>query len=242
MWAIFHKEFHSFLHSLIAYLVIGVFLVAISFFMWIIPEENILDGGYAHIDTLFSIAPYMFLFLIPAITMRSFAEEKKTGTYELLLTKPISELSIILGKYFACFALALLAIAPTVLYYISIYLLADPVGNVDTPGIVGSYIGLVFLAAIFTAFGILASALADNQITAFIFAILACYVVYTGFGSLSTLFGSGTMADFVDKLGTAYHYNAISRGLIDSRDVLYFASVITLTISATYMSLKINSK
>ncbi len=205
------------------------------------PEENILDGGYAHIDTLFSIAPYMFLFLIPAITMRSFAEEKKTGTYELLLTKPISELNIILGKYFACFALSLLAIIPTILYYISIYLLADPIGNVDTPGIVGSYIGLVFLAAIFTSFGILASAIADNQISAFIYAILGCYVIYTGFGSLATLFGAGSKADFVDKLGISYHYNTLSRGLIDSRDILYFTSVIALVISATYMSLKLNN-
>lgn len=238
MWAVFHKEFHSFLHSLIAYLVIGVFLFSISFFMWIIPEENVFDGGYAHLDTLFSIAPYMFLFLIPALTMRSVSEEKKTGTYELLITKPISEIQIILGKYFACFALALLAIIPTIIYFISVYYMADPIGNIDMPGIIGSYIGLIFLAAIFTSIGILASAIADNQITAFIIAILTCYLVYTGFGSLASVFGNGNMANFIEKLGIIYHYNYLSRGLIDSRDILYFFSVIFSVLSITFLVIK----
>lgn len=238
MWAVFHKDFHSFLNSLVAYLVIGVFLVAIGFFMWIYPDQNVLDSGYAQMDTLFSIAPYLFLFLIPAITMRSFAEEKKTGTFELLMTKPISEFEIILGKYLACFSLALMAIIPTFIYYFTLYFIADPVGNIDTPGIIGSYIGLVFLAAIFTSLGILASAIADNQITSFIIAILTCYLFYTGFNSLSSLFNSGSISNFVDKLGISYHYDSLSRGLIDSRDILYFLSVIGIVLASTYFLIK----
>lgn len=233
MISILFKEFNAFLHSLVAYLVIGVFLLAISLFMWVLPEENILDSGFANLDTLFSVGPYILLFLIPAISMKSFAEEKRNGTLELLFTKPISVFEIVFGKFLACFLLAILAILPTLIYYFSVYKLADPIGNVDSAGIAGSYIGLIFLAGIFTAIGIFSSALADNQITAFIGAIFGCYIFYNGFSSISNLFGSGSVADFVDKLGISYHYASLSRGLIDSRDLLYFISAIAIALLST---------
>lgn len=230
MYSVFEKEFNAFLHSLVAYLVIGVFLLAISVFMWILPGENILDNGFANLDTLFSIGPYILLFLIPAITMKSFAEEKRNGTLELLFTKPITLFEIILGKYLACFVLAVLAILPTLIYCFSVYMLADPIGNIDLASTAGSYIGLILLAGIFVAIGLLSSIFADNQISAFIAAIFCCYVFYTGFSSISTLFGSGTIADLIDKFGISYHYASLSRGLIDSRDILYFISVIAVIL------------
>lgn len=238
MLSILSKEFHSFLNSLVAYMVMGVFLLAISLFMWVLPEENILDGGFANLDTLFSVGPYILLFLIPAISMKSFAEEKRNGTLELLFTKPISNFEIILGKFLACFLLAVLTILPTLIYYFSVYKLADPIGNIDSAGIAGSYIGLILLAGIFTSIGLFSSALAENQITAFVGAIFGCYVMYTGFSSISTLFGSGSVADFVDKLGISYHYSSLSRGLIDSRDLVYFLSVIGITLLGTKLVLE----
>src|ERR1700748_3868739 len=145
MLQVLSKEFNSFLNSLIAYMVIGVFLTAIGLLMWVFPETSVLEYGYADMDTLFSFGPYVFMFLIPAITMRSFAEEKKTGTMELLLTKPLSDWDIMLGKFMASFLLVIVALAPTVIYYYSVYQLGNPVGNIDTPGVIGSYVGLALL-------------------------------------------------------------------------------------------------
>jgi len=220
------KEFNSFLNSLIAYVVIGVFLTAVGLLMWVFPETAVLDYGYADMDTLFSLSPYVFIFLIPAITMRSFAEERKTGTMELLLTKPLTDTGIIVGKFLACFALVLLALIPTTIYYFSISALGDPAGNIDTPGVIGSYIGLSLLGAVFCAVGILASSITSNQIVAFILSAFLCFLIFSGFDSVSSLSGWADGVLLIKQIGILYHYESLSKGLIDSRDVLYFLSVI----------------
>ncbi|WP_276365955.1 gliding motility-associated ABC transporter permease subunit GldF [Chryseolinea sp. H1M3-3] len=237
MLQVFSKEFNSFLNSLIAYIVIGVFLTAIGLLMWVFPDTAVLDYGYADMDTLFLLGPYVFIFLVPAITMRSFAEEKKSGTMELLLTKPLSDWEIILGKFLANFFLVLFALAPTLLYYYSIYNLGNPPGNIDTPGVIGSYIGIAFLAAVFCSIGILASSMTTNQIVAFILAAFLCFLTFLGFDSISSLNLWDTDALFVKQLGILYHYDAMRKGLVDTRDVVYFASVTFLMLSVTKLIL-----
>ena len=237
MFAILKKEFNGFLNSLIAYIVITVFLVAIGMFMWVFPESNVLDYGFADMQTLFNMAPWLFLFLIPAITMRTFAEEKREGTIELLLTKPITDLQLILGKYFAALLLALFALIPTLIYYYTVYELGNPQGNVDSAAVIGSYLGLVFLAAVFTAIGVFASSVSDNQIISFVIAIFLCYIFYTGFELIASIPVWGSYSYVIGQLGIAYHYSAISKGLIDSRDVLYFLSVIAIMVLSTKLVL-----
>jgi len=238
MFAILQKEINNFLNSMIAYVVIGVFLLAIGLFMWVFPETSVLEYGYADMQTLFNMAPWVFLFLIPAITMRSFSEEKKAGTMELLLTKPITDLQLIMGKYLACFLLALLALVPTLLYYYSVYALGNPVGNIDSAAVTGSYIGLVFLAAIFTAIGIFASAITENQIVSFILAVFLSFLIYAGFDYIASVNVWESVSYFISYLGIAFHYNALSKGLIDSRDILYFLSVIALMVLGTKLVLE----
>ncbi len=218
---------------MIAYIVIGVFLLTTGLFMWVFPDSSVLDYGYADLLTLFNIAPWVFLFLIPAITMRTFAEERKSGTIELLLTKPITDLELIIGKFLACLSLAILALLPTLVYYYSVYTLGNPVGNLDSAAVAGSYLGMVFLASIFTAIGIFASALTENQIVAFIIAVFFCFLLYSGFDSLAAIDVWGTTSYLISQLGVSFHYNALSKGLIDSRDVLYFVSVAVLFLLAT---------
>jgi ABC-2 type transport system permease protein len=238
MFSILRKEINSFLNSLIAYIVIGVFLVVTGLYMWFFPQSNVLDYGYADLQPLFSIAPWVFLFLIPAITMRSFAEERKAGTIELLLTRPLTDLQIILGKYFACLLLVIFALLPTLIYYVSVYFLGEPEGNIDSAGVAGSYIGLVFLAAVFTSIGIFASSISKDQIISFIIAVLLCFIVYTGFDMLASIDVWGKLSYLISYLGIQYHYETISKGLIDSRDVLYFVSVSALMIIATKLVLE----
>jgi len=237
MLQVLTKEFNSFLNSLIAYMVIGVFLVGMGLLVWVFPETSVLEYGYADMETLFSLGPYVFVFLIPAITMRSFAEEKKAGTMELLFTKPLRDWDIILGKYLASFLLVLFALIPTIVYYYSLYTLGNPAGNLDTPGIIGSYIGLVMLAASFCAVGIFSSCITPNQIVAFIVASFLCLLLFTGFESISTLGFWSANALQVKQFGILYHYESMSRGLIDTRDILYFLSVIFLMLSITKLIL-----
>jgi ABC-2 type transport system permease protein len=227
------KEFSSFLNSLIAYVVIGVFLIGMGLLVWVFPETSLLDYGYADMGTLFSLAPYVFIFLIPAITMRSFAEEKKAGTMELLLTKPLTNWDILLGKFFACFLLVLFSLLPTVIYYVSIYQLGNPVGNIDTPGVVGSYVGLILLGGVFCSIGIFASSITPNQIVSFIVAAFLCFIVYTGFDSIAMLDSFKDYALTIRQWGITYHYESISRGLLDSRDLIYFVSVSWLILFVT---------
>lgn len=237
MWQLLKKEINTYLNSLIAYIVIAVFLTGIGLLMWVFPETSILQYGYADMFTLFSLSPYVFMFLIPAITMRSFAEERKAGTMELLLTQPITDLQLILGKLFACWLIVLFALLPTLMYYISVYQLGSPVGNLDSAGIAGSYIGLVLLGGVFTSIGILASSLTENQVIAFILAVFFCFLLFSGFSSLSTLNIWGNATYFISQLGILYHYEAMSRGLIDSRNLVYFITVMVLMILLTQLIL-----
>jgi len=238
MFAIFRKEVRQFFGSLIGYISIIVFLLVLGLFIWIFPDTNVLDFGYASLDSLFSIAPYIFIFLIPAITMRSFADEINTGTIELLSTRPVTELQIILGKYFASLLLVLVTILPTFIYFYTVYRLASPIGNVDVGGILGSYFGLFFLGAVFVAIGIFSSSVTSNQIIAFILGVFLCFIIYMGFDYISQ-FGVfiGKNDYLVESLGLNSHYNSMSKGVIDSRDVIYFLSVISLFILLTRTAL-----
>jgi ABC-2 type transport system permease protein len=232
------KEFKSFLNSLIAYVVIGVFLTSLGLLMWVFPETSVMEYGFADMDTLFSLGPYVLIFLIPAITMRSFAEERKSGTMELLLTKPLTDWDIILGKFLACFLLVLFALAPTLIYYFSLRALGNPAGNIDTPGVIGSYIGLALLGGVFCSVGIVASSITSNQIVAFIVAAFLCFILFTGFESIAALNLWSANALQIKQFGILYHYDALSKGLIDSRDLVYFMCVGTfmLLISKTVLS------
>ena len=225
MYSIFKKEVRSFLSSLIAYVVMIVFLIATGLFTWVIPDYNIFDLGYANLDALFSMAPRLFIFLISAITMRSFSEEKKTGTIEVITTKPLTDIQIILGKYFAGVALVLFTLIPTLLYVYAVYQLGSPKGNIDMGATIGSYIGLFLLASTFVSIGLFASSLSENQIVAFVLAMFLCYTFYQLFDLLANFNLLGTWDSLVASLGISAHYQSISRGVIDSRDLSYFASV-----------------
>lgn len=233
MYSVYIKEINSFLNSLIAYIVISVFLTAIGLLMWVFPETSVLNYGFADMDTLFSFGPYVFMFLIPAITMRMFAEEKKSGTMELLLTRPISDLHLILGKYLSGLTLVIFSLIPTLLYYFTVHQLGNPVGNIDTAGVVGSYIGLLLLGGVFTAIGIFSSALTENQVIAFIIGIFLCFILYVGIGSLAAINPWGALSVVLEQAGLTYHYNSMSKGLLDSRNIVYFLSVISLMLFLT---------
>lgn len=227
------KEFSSFLNSLIAYIVIGVFLTAMGLLIWVFPDTSVIEYGYADLETLFTMGPYVFIFMIPAITMRSFAEERKSGTMELLLTKPLSDWDIILGKFLACFLLVMVALVPTVIYYFSIYSLGNPAGNIDSAGVLGSYIGLALLGGVFCSVGILASSITTNQIIAFILAAFLCFLIFSGFNSLAEINAWTSHALSIKQLGILYHYDSMSKGLIDSRDLIYFLTVSFLMLLLT---------
>ncbi|MBL6448640.1 gliding motility-associated ABC transporter permease subunit GldF [Fulvivirga sp. 29W222] len=237
MIQIFVKELNSFLNSLIAYIVISVFLTGIGLLMWVFPETSVLEYGYADMETLFSMGPYVFMFLIPAITMRMFAEEKKAGTIELLITKPLTDWDIIFGKYLSGFALVIFSIVPTLIYYWSVYQLGNPTGNIDTAGVIGSYIGLILLGGVFTSIGVFSSAISTNQIVSFIIAVFFCFMVYSGLGSIALINDWGAFSSFIEQMGIIYHYDAMSKGLIDTRDVIYFLSVITVMLLSTKLML-----
>ena len=239
MLALLQKEIKAFLSSLIGYIVVIVFLLLIGLIMWVFPTDmNVLNQGYASLDTLFNIAPWVFMFLIPAITMRSFSEEKRTGTIELLLTKPLTDLQIILSKYFAGLLLVLFSILPTLFYFATIYYLGSPVGNVDVGGTWGSYIGLLLLGGGFVSIGVFASSLASNQVVAFIIAVFLCFLTYIGFEALASLDAMGTMDYLITKLGINEHYTSISRGVLDTRDLLYFISLSAIFILLTKLVLE----
>ncbi len=239
MITLFKKEISSFLSSLIGYIVITVFLLINGLFLWVFPSEfNILDYGYANIDGLFLIAPFVFLFLIPAITMRSFSDEKKSGTIEILLTKPLSDYQIIFAKFLAGFALVVFSLIPTLIYFISVYQLGFPKGNIDTGGMWGSYIGLLFLGGTFVAIGLFSSSITDNQIIAFIISVFLCGFIYMGFEFIYSFELFGSVDLFIKQLGMNSHYSSMSRGVIDTRDILYFISVEAFFMLLTKLSLE----
>jgi ABC-2 type transport system permease protein len=238
MFAIFRKEINGFFSSLTGYFVIIVFLLVNSLFMWVFPGEwNILDSGYAGLDTLFFLSPWVFMFLVPAVTMKMIAEEKRLGTIELLYSKPVSEREIIWGKYFAAVALVLLSLLPCLVYYVSVYLLGETPGNLDKGGTLGAFTGLFFLAAIYASAGIFSSALTDNQVIAFIIAVLISFFMFMGFDSFAYLPGLKKLDEFVIGLGINEHYKSMSRGVIDLKDILYFVTVSVIFNEATRLVL-----
>ena len=222
-------------------MVIAVFLLLNGLFLWLFKGEfNILDSGFADLSAFFLLAPWILIFLIPAVTMRSFSDEKKQGTLELLLTKPISNLQIVLGKYFGAFILIIIALIPTLLYVFTVNKLGNPEGNLDMGSTLGSYFGLLFLVAAYTAIGIFSSTLSDNQIVAFIIAVFICFFFYFGFEGLSNynLFGD---TFYIEKLGMESHFKSMSRGVLDTRDIIYFISITILFIILTKLNIQ-NSK
>ena len=223
MFAILKKEINSFFASPIAYLVIGVFLLINGLFLWVFKGDfNILNAGFADLNSFFFLAPWVFLFLIPAITMKSFADEFSDGTIELLKTKPISDWKIVLGKFWASLLLVFVALLPTLTYAYTIYQLANPIGDIDFGSAIGSYIGLLFLAATYTSIGLFTSTLSKNQIVAFILGVMITFFLFYGFDAISISLGNELA---IKKMGINEHFKSISRGVIDTRDIIYFLSV-----------------
>jgi len=235
MKAILLREIKSFFGSIIGYLVIVVFLVLNGLFLWVFDGSyNILQSGYNDLTPFFKLAPWILLLLIPAVTMRSFSDERKQGTIELLLTKPLSIYEIVSGKFLGAFVLIFIAIIPTILYVIILNPYGNPMNNMDIGSTIGSYIGLLFLIAGYTAIGIFSSTLSDNQIVAFIYAIVLSLIFYMGFDQLSAML----KLPFLERIGMDFHFKSMSRGVLDTRDVLYFISVAFLFVSATVFNLK----
>lgn len=237
MLAVFKRELFSFLSSSIAYITIGIFLLACGLMFWFFPDTSILEYGYAEMDGFFSFVPYLFMFLISAITMRSFAEERKEGTYVLLATRPLTDLQIIVAKYLACMVLVLFSLIPTLFYYYSISQLGLPKRNIDSGAVIGSYIGLLLLGAAFTSIGIFASSITKNQIIAFTIAVFLCFFAYSGFDSLSRIDTFNGIESLIINLGINEHYQSISRGVLDTRDLVYFITFAALFLGLTKLSL-----
>jgi ABC-2 type transport system permease protein len=238
MIALWKKELLSFFSSLTGALVIMVFLVMNGLFLWIIPGNlNILFGGYANLDGLFYLAPWLYLFLVPAVTMRLFADEKKSGTLELLLTRPLSDWEVVTGKFLAGFSLVVLSLLPTLVYFFSVMQLAQPVGNVDTGAIWGSYIGLILLGGVYVSIGVFTSALTENQIVAFILAAVVSFIFYSGFEALASVPYFGNWDSMLVSLGIDFHYRSVSRGVIDFRDVVYFLGLMAVFLGLTRLKL-----
>lgn len=239
MFSIYKKEVTAFFSSVTAYLVISVFLIMTGLFMWVFTDTSVLEYNFATMEQLFSIAPLIFLFLIPAVTMRSFSEEKARGTIEFLSTKPITDFQIVMGKFFANFSLVAFALLPTILYYYSIVKLGSPIGNIDGGEVLGSYIGLFCLAGAFVALGMFASSLTNNQIVAFILGAFLCFIMHWAFSYLARMpIFIGNLDTIIQSIGMSYHYDSVSRGALDSRDVIYFISVLSFFIYLTYAVIK----
>ena len=239
MVTLLRKEINGFLDSLIGYVVVIVFLLITGLFLWVFPVHfNIPDFGYASLEGLFILGPFVFLFLIPAITMRSFADEKKSGTLELLMTQPLTDLEVILAKFLAGFILVIFSLIPTLVYFFSVSRLGMPPGNLDSGGIWGSYAGLLFLGMSFVSIGIFASSTTDNQVIAFILSLLICFLLFLGFDFIYMFIFSGKTGLIVQGLGLNAHYSSMSRGVIDTRDVIFFLSVTAFFILLTKLSLE----
>jgi ABC-2 type transport system permease protein len=228
MLSILNKEISGFFSSLVAYITIGVFLLVMGLLLWVFPDSSILEYGYAGLDSLFSTAPFVFMFLIPAITMRSLAEERKEGTFELLATRPLTDWQIVAGKYLASVVIVLFALLPTLVYYVTVYQLGAVKGNIDTGAVIGSYMGLFLLGSAFAAIGIFASSITKNQIIAFTVAVFLCFIAFSGFDSISQIISLQSVDTYITAIGINEHYQSISRGVLDTRDLIYFLSFIAL--------------
>lgn len=236
MWSVCKKELRQFFSNLTGYIAIVVFLLVNGFMLFVF-ENNILDFGYATLDRFFQLAPWILLLLIPAITMRSLSDEFRAGTYEILQTRPLSHWQIVFGKYFGSLIVVLIALIPTLIYFISVQSLSSNEG-MDTGAAIGSYIGLILLSAVFTAIGICSSSVTNNSVIAFIICILFCVFLYYGFGAISKLAELSNGADYyIEMLGVDFHYRSISRGVIDTRDIVYFISVTSFFLVITYRNL-----
>jgi ABC-2 type transport system permease protein len=239
IYTIFKNENKRYFGTVTGYIAIAVYLVAVWLFCWVFPSSSFLGYGFAEMGTFFEITPYIFLFLIPALTMRLFAEEFKSGTYELLITKPITEIRIILGKFFSSWFLVLLALLLTLVFFYSLWQMASPIGNVDVSGVFGSYLGLLFLGGVFCAIGIFTSSITDNQIVSFILSFVISFFLYDVLGRLAGIESlSGITSNFLQDIGLNTHYEAMGRGVIDSRDVVYFGSLIIAFLFLTQLVLK----
>tara|TARA_R110001583_G_scaffold10179_8_gene47371 strand:+ start:19312 stop:20040 length:729 start_codon:yes stop_codon:yes gene_type:complete len=239
MISILKKELNSFFSSPIGYLVLAVYLLINGLFLWVFEGDfNILHAGFADLNSYFFLAPWIFLFLIPAITMRSFSDEFSSGTIELLKTKPLTEWYLVLGKYFGSLLLVVLAIIPTFIYFYSIYQLGNPVGNINLGTTIGSFLGLLFLASAYCSIGIFSSTISKNQIVSFIISIVISFLFFYGFEAISTSNLFGNFGYFIQKLGMNEHYISISKGVIDTRDLLYFISVTFLFLFLTKFSIQ----
>ena len=235
MIAILKKEFHSFFASPVGYLVIGLFLVLNALFLWVFDNDfNLFDYGFADLTPFFQLVPWIFIFLIPAVTMRSFSDELRLGTLELLLTRPIGKLQLVLGKFTGALLLIVLALIPTLVYVYAIDQLGNPQGNYDLGVVVGSYLGLLFLASAYTAIGVFVSTLSENQIVAFISAAFVCFLFFFGFNALSEVL----TLSFLQELSLQSHFESISRGVIDSSDLIYFLSLTAFFIGLTVFKLE----
>ncbi|HNW67257.1 MAG TPA: gliding motility-associated ABC transporter permease subunit GldF [Bacteroidales bacterium] len=234
MFTLYLKEIKSFFSSIMGYIIIGVFLIVTGLFLWVFPNYyNIFEAKTADLQGLFNLSCYLFLFLIPAITMRSFSEEKKTGTIELLFTKPISDWQIIIGKFLACVTVLVIALLPTIIYFISIWKLGDPIGNIDTGSTWGSYLGLLLLGVTFVSIGIFASSITNNQIIAFLLGALFCFFIHFGFEFIYSLEVFGSFGSVIKSIGIEHHYIAISKGVVDTRDIIYFITVTFIFLFGT---------
>lgn len=233
MWVVFKKEIRSFLGSFIAYIVMGVFLVITGIFMWLIQENNVLDLGIASLQVMFNIAPYILIFLVSAITMRSLSEERRLGTIEILTTRPVSDTSILLGKYFAAVGLIIFTLLPTLFYYYSIKQLADPLQGIDSGATWGSYMGLVLLAASYASIGLFASSLTDNQIVSLIISMVLCFFWYGVLSLLGDIKALELIGKSLEWFSLDFHYQSISRGVLDTRDIVYFLGFIATFLGGT---------
>ena len=234
----YRKELSYYFSTPVAYIVIGLFLLLISLFLWVIPGDwNIIDSGYAQVDGLFYLAPWLFLLLCPALTMRLFAEERMTGTWNLLRTKPISLSRIVMAKFMASWTIVLIALLPCLVHYAAVWLMAEPQGNIDSGAFFGSFIGLGLISLAYTAIGTLASSLTRSQIVSFVVALLACALFYYGFDLLASLFHDATVVQVLRQIGGHQHYLSIARGVLDLRDLVYFVSVAVFFIATTIFSL-----
>lgn len=233
MYAVFKRELYSLLNSMMAYITIGVFLMATGLLLWFFPETSIMEYGYAELTGFFALAPFLFMFLVPAITMRSFAEERREGTYVLLATRPLTDWQIISGKYFACLLLIIFALVPTLIYYYSVCQLGFPEGNIDSGAVIGSYLGLLLLGAAFVAVGIFTSSVTKNQVVAFAVSVFICFIAYNGFDAMSQIFTLQFLENLLVNLSINEHYQSISRGVLDSRDLLYFLTFIFVFLGLT---------
>jgi len=226
MKSLFKKELNSFFSSPIGYLVIAVYLVFNGLFLWVFEGDfNILHAGFADLNSYFFLAPWIFIFLIPAITMRSFSDEINTGTIEILKTKPITTWQLVIGKYLGALTLVILAIIPTLIYVYSIYQLGNPIGNINFGVAIGSFIGLLFLASSYTAIGIFSSTISKNQIVSFIIGVLLSFLLFYGFEAIATSNLTGNLNNNIQQFGMREHFNSIGKGVIDTQDLIYFASI-----------------